>query len=55
MFETEEKLAIQITQVYCVEIDDVNLAKAGKEQVLEQLAADAASAHEQHLRLVPRR
>lgn len=55
MFETEEKLAIQVAQVNRIEIDYVNLAKAGKEQVLEELAADAASAYEQHSRLVPRR
>ena len=48
MFETEEKLAIQIAQINGIEVDDVDFAKAGKEEVLEQLAADATSAHEQH-------
>jgi len=48
VFKTEEKLAIQIAQVDCIEIDDVDFAKPGQEEVLEQLAADAASAHEQH-------
>lgn len=54
MFETEEKLAIQIAQVNGIEVDDMDFAKAGKEEVLEQLAADATSAHEQHSRLQTR-
>lgn len=51
MLETEEELAIQIAQINGIEVDDVNFAKAGKEEVLEQLAADATSAYEQHSRL----
>ena len=51
MFETKEKLAIQVTQIDCVEIDDVNFAKTGEEEVLQQFAADATGTHEKHTRL----
>lgn len=51
MLVAEEELAIQIAQVNRIKIDDVNFAKAGKQEVLEQLAADTTSAHEQHSRL----
>lgn len=47
----EEKLSIEIAEVDSVEIDDVDFAKAGEDEVLEQFAADAASADEQDARL----
>jgi hypothetical protein len=49
----EQKLPVKVTQVYRVEIDDVDLAKAGEDEVLEKFAADAASADHQHARLYP--
>lgn len=51
MLITEEELAIQIAQVNRIKVDDVDFAKAGKQEVLEQFAADATSAHEQYSRL----
>ena len=54
MFETEEKLAIQIAQVDGIEIDDVNFAEAGEEEVLEEFATDAASSNQEHARLSAR-
>jgi hypothetical protein len=47
----EEELAIEIAQINRVEVDDVDLAEAGQDEVLEQLAADAAGAYHQHARL----
>lgn len=51
MLVTEKELAIQVAQVNCIEVDDVDFAKAGKQEVLEQFTANATSAHEQHTRL----
>lgn len=51
VFMAEEKLSIEIAEVNGVEIDDVNLAKAGQNQVLEQFAADATGADEKDARL----
>lgn len=51
MFLSEEKLTIQIAQVDCIKIDDVNLSEPGHDKVLEQFASDAASANEEYARL----
>jgi hypothetical protein len=48
---SEQKLAVEVAQVDCVEVDNVDFAKARLHEVFEQLAADAASAHHQHARL----
>lgn len=42
MLVAKEKLTVQITEVDCIQIDDVNLAEASKNKVLEQLATNAA-------------
>lgn len=42
---TEEKLPIQIAQVDSIEINNVDFAKAGELEVLEQFATDASCAH----------
>jgi hypothetical protein len=47
----EQELAIEVAQVDGVEVDDVDLAKAGEDKVLEELAADATSSHHQDARL----
>lgn len=47
----EEELAIEVAQVDCVEIDNVDFAKPSKGEVLEEFAADAAGAYKQHTRL----
>ena len=53
MLVAEEKLAVQVAQVDGVEIDDVDFTEAGESEVLEKLAANAASAHHEHARLPP--
>ena len=35
MFMAEEELAVQITEVDCVQVDDVNFAEAREDEVLE--------------------
>jgi hypothetical protein len=45
MLSAEEKLAVEIAEVDRIEVNDVNLAEAGKHEILEQLAADAACSH----------
>ena len=51
MLVTEEKLAIQVREVDCVKIDNVNLPKAGQDEVLEQLATNAASSNQENTSL----
>jgi hypothetical protein len=51
MLVAEQKLAIQITQIDRVQVDNMDFAKAREHQVLEQFAADAASADHQDARL----
>lgn len=47
----EEKLSVQIAQVDCIEIYDVDFTEAEEDDVLEKLAADATSANHQDTRL----
>lgn len=49
---TEEELAVEVGQVDCVEVDDMDLAKAGADEVLEEFAADATSADDQDARIL---
>ena len=51
MLMSEEELPVEVAQVDRVKVDDVDLAIAGKHQVLEKLAADAASTNEEDTRL----
>lgn len=51
MFVPEKELAIEVAEVNCVEIDDMDFAKAGEDKVLEQFAADSASTDHEHPRL----
>jgi hypothetical protein len=44
MFMAEEELAIQIAQINCIEVDNVNFAEPVENKVFEQLTADAAGA-----------
>jgi hypothetical protein len=48
----EQKLPVQVAQVNRVEVDNVDFAKPGQDQILEQLAADAAGSDHEHARLV---
>lgn len=51
MLVSEEELAIQVAQVDGVQVDEVDFAEAGQQQVLEQFAADPAGADEKDVRL----
>ena len=51
MLVSEEELAIEIAQVNGVEVNHMDLAEAGADEVLEEFAADASSANHQHARL----
>ena len=55
MFMTEEELSVQVAQIDCIQVDDVDLAKPGQDEVFQQLTADPTSADEQDTRLVGRR
>jgi len=44
----EQELAVEVAQVDGVEVDDVDFAKAGENEVLEQLAANATSSYHEH-------
>lgn len=48
---SEEELTVQVAQIDRVKVDDVDFAEAGEKEVLEELAAYAAGAYEQHTRL----
>lgn len=43
MFLPEEELAVQVTQIDSVEIDDVDFAETREDEVLQELATDPAS------------
>ena len=44
---SEEKLPIQVAEIDGVQIDDVDVAESGQDEVLEQLAADPSGADQQ--------
>jgi len=48
MLVSEEKLAIEVAEVDRVKVDDMNLAKACKDKILEELAANAACADKEN-------
>jgi hypothetical protein len=48
----EQELAVQVAEVDGVEVHNVDVAEADEDEVLEQLAADAARAHHEHARLL---
>ena len=47
----EQKLAVEVGEVDGVEIDDVDVAESGEDEVLEQLAANAACTNHEDARL----
>lgn len=47
MFLPEEKLSVEITQIDCIEVDDVDLAEASEDKVLQQFTANASSTNHQ--------
>jgi len=48
---SEEELAIEVREIYGVQIHDMNLAEARERKVLEQFASNTTSADHQHTRL----
>ena len=49
----KQKLAVEVAEIDGVKVDNVDLAKAGEDEVLKQLAADAASPYHEYARLLP--
>jgi hypothetical protein len=52
VFMSEKELAVEVAQVDCVKVDDVNFTEACQDEVFEELAPNAAGANQQHARLV---
>lgn len=52
MLVTKEELTIEVTEVDGVQIDDVDLAEAGEDKILQKFAANSSSANHQNARLV---
>jgi hypothetical protein len=46
MFVTKEELAIEVAEINGIQVDDMNFTKPGQDEVLQQLAADTACAHQ---------
>lgn len=44
MLLTEEKLTVEVTEVNCVQINDVDFTEASKDKVLQKLAANSSGA-----------
>jgi hypothetical protein len=51
MFLSKEKLAIQVTQIYCIKVYDVNFSESAEKEVLEKLASNTSGTDKQHARL----
>lgn len=51
MFMSEKELSVQIGKIDCIEVDNMDFAKAAKCQVFEKFAANAACAHHKHTSL----
>jgi hypothetical protein len=49
----EQELPVEVAEIDGVQVDNVDLAEAGEDEILEQFAADAASSHHQDARLPP--
>ena len=47
MLIAEQKLAIKVAEIDSVQVYNVNFAKAGEDEILEQFAADATSSNHQ--------
>ena len=52
MLLTKEKLTVEVAEVDSVQINDVNFAEAGKDEILQELTANSASADHQNTRLM---
>ena len=52
MLMTKEELTIEVAEVDCVQIDNVDLPEAGEDKILQKFAANASGAHHQNARLM---
>ena len=48
---SEEELAIEVAKIDCIQVYDMNFAKACQDQVLEQLTSYTTGADHQNTRL----
>lgn len=51
MLVSKEELSIEIAEINRIEVNNVDLPKAGEDEVLEQLASNASSANHQYASL----
>lgn len=49
---SEEELAVEVREIYSVQVYDVNLAESSEGEVLEQFTSDTTSADHENMRLV---
>lgn len=49
---SKKELAVKVTQVDCIKVDDMDFTEACQDQVFEELASNPAGANQQHARLV---
>jgi len=47
MLMSKEELSVQVAEIDCIEIHDMNLSEASKNQILEQFAANSTSSNHQ--------
>ena len=52
MFLTEKELPIEVAKIDGIQVNNVNLAKAGEHEVFEKLATNSSSSDHQHTRLM---
>lgn len=55
MLMSEEELTVEVAQVDCIKVDDVDFAESREDEVFEELAADAAGANKEDARLRKKR
>lgn len=51
MFVSKKKLSVQVAEINSVEVNDVDFAESGKNEVLEKFTSNTASSHHQYPRL----
>lgn len=51
MLMTEKELAVEVAEVDCVKINNVDFTEAGEDKILEQFAANSTDADHQDPRL----
>lgn len=51
VLHAKQELAVEVAQIDGIQVHDDNFSKAGENQVLEELTADATSADHKHPRL----